>query len=82
MNLLKFLIEILDEWKKIGSKGEQLEKKWLKSINKKNPKIISELKNIYTNTDLNGLTQLIEKEKTKYFDKTKFSYKTMLYGSY
>jgi transketolase len=61
-------IEILDEWKKIGSKGEQLEKKWQNSINKKNPKIISELNNIYTNTDFNGLTQLIKKQKTKYFD--------------
>ena len=39
--------EILDEWKKIGDKGELLEKKWLKSINKKNPKIKSELEKTY-----------------------------------
>jgi len=31
--------EILDEWREIGNKGEQLEKNWLQIINKKNPKI-------------------------------------------
>jgi transketolase len=60
--------EILDEWKKIGDKGEILEKKWLELINKKNPKIKSELAKTYINSDLNGLKELIEKEKTKYFD--------------
>jgi len=60
--------EILDEWKKIGDKGELLEKKWLESINKKDPKIKSELEKTYINSDLNELEQLIEKEKTKYFD--------------
>ena len=60
--------EILDEWKKIGEKGELLEKKWLESINKKNPKIKSELEQIYINSDLNELKSIIEKEKTKYFD--------------
>ena len=60
--------EILDEWKKIGDKGEILEKKWLELINKKNPKIKSELAKTYINSDLNELKELIEKEKTKYFD--------------
>ena len=60
--------KILDEWKKIGNKGELLEKKWLESINKKNPKIKSELEQIYINSDLNELKSIIEKEKTKYFD--------------
>ena len=27
--------EILDEWKNIGNKGEQLENKWLETVNKK-----------------------------------------------
>ena len=27
--------EILDEWRNIGNKGEQLENEWLKTINKK-----------------------------------------------
>jgi transketolase len=60
--------EILDEWKKIGDKGELLEQKWVESINKKNPKIKTELEKIYINSDLNELEKLIEKEKTKYFD--------------
>jgi transketolase len=60
--------EILDEWKKIGDKGELLEKKWLESINKKNPKIKFELEKTYINSDLNKLESIIEREKTKYFD--------------
>ncbi len=60
--------EILDEWKKIGKKGEQVEKKWLDLINKKNPKIKSELDKNYINFDLRELEQLIKKEKTKYFE--------------
>ncbi len=60
--------EILDEWKKIGDKGELLEKKWLESINKKNPKIKSELEKTYINLDLDELKKLIENEKTKYFE--------------
>ena len=60
--------EILNEWKEIGNKGEQLEKKWQVTINKKNPKIKSELEKTYINSDLNELQKLIEKEKIKYFD--------------
>ena len=60
--------KILDEWKKIGNKGELLEKKWQDSLNKKNPKIKSELEKNYINSDLNELEQLIKKEKKKYFD--------------
>ena len=60
--------EILDEWKKIGNKGELLERKWLESINKKNPKIKSELEKTHINYDLSDLVKLIEKEKLKYFD--------------
>jgi len=60
--------EILDEWKKIGDKGELLEKKWKKTIDKKYPKIKSELEKNYINSDLSKLGELIEKEKKKYFD--------------
>ncbi|MDA9180879.1 transketolase [Pelagibacteraceae bacterium] len=60
--------EILDEWKKIGDKGELLEKKWKATIDKKYPKIKSELEKNYINSDLDKLEQLIEKEKIKYFD--------------
>ena len=37
-------------------------------LNKKNPKIKSELKNNYIDSDLGDLEKLIEKEKTKYFE--------------
>jgi transketolase len=60
--------EILDEWKKIGDKGEKLEKVWQDSINKKNPKIRSELEKNYINSDLSELEQIIKKEKMKYFE--------------
>jgi len=65
-----FLIpqKILDEWKQIGNKGELLEKKWIETINKKDPKIKLELEKTYINSDINELEKLIEKEKTKYFD--------------
>ncbi|MDC0618944.1 transketolase [Pelagibacteraceae bacterium] len=60
--------EILDEWKKIGDKGELIEKKWLELINKKNPNIKFELEKNYIKSDLSELEKLIEKEKKKYFD--------------
>jgi transketolase len=60
--------DILDEWKKIGNKGEQLEKKWQDLIDKKKPKIISELEKNYINSDLSELEQIIKKEKMKYFE--------------
>jgi transketolase len=60
--------DILDEWRKIGDKGELLEKKWLQSINKQNPKVKSQLEKIYINSSINGLEELIEKEKLKYFE--------------
>jgi transketolase len=60
--------EILNEWKKIGDKGEQLEKKWNDSIKKKNGKIKSELYKNYIDSDLQELESLIEKEKAKYFE--------------
>ena len=60
--------EILDEWKKIGNKGELLEKKWQESLNKKNPKLKFELENSYINSNISELEKLIEKEKEKYFE--------------
>ena len=60
--------EILNEWREIGNKGEQLEKKWQETINKKNSKIKNSLEKDYINFDLGNLEGLIEKEKTKYFD--------------
>ena len=59
--------EILDEWRNIGNKGEQLENEWLDTVNKKNPKIKSELNGANEKLDLNGLENLIRQEKDKNF---------------
>ncbi len=60
--------EIIDEWKKIGNKGELLEKKWKEIIDKKNPQLKSKLEKAYNKTELEDLEMLIEKQKTKYFE--------------
>ena len=60
--------EILNDWRKIGDKGELLEKKWKNTIDSKNSKIIEEFKNTYINSDLKNLESLIKKEKSKYFE--------------
>ena len=60
--------EILDEWRNIGNKGEQLENEWLETVNKKNPKIKSELNGANKKLDLNGLENLIRQEKDKNFE--------------
>ena len=60
--------EILDEWRKIGKRGEILEKKWQETINKKNTKNKNVLDKNFTNSNLSNLENLIEKEKTKYYD--------------
>ena len=60
--------EILDAWKEIGRKGEELEKKWQEVIDKKNSKMKNDLNKNFLNSDLEDLKILIEREKTKYFD--------------
>ena len=60
--------EILDEWRNIGNKGEQLENKWLETVNKKNPKIKNELNSANEKLNLNGLENLIRQEKDKHFE--------------
>ncbi len=60
--------EILDEWRNIGNKGEQLENEWLETVNKKKPNIKSELNRANEKLDLNGLENLIRKEKDKHFE--------------
>ena len=60
--------EVLKEWRKIGDKGEQLEKKWQENINKKKFKIKNELEKNFINSDLGELESLIAKEKAKYFN--------------
>ncbi len=58
--------DILNEWRKIGGKGEIIEKKWKETL-KKNSKIEKDINN-YDNSDFGNLVSLIEKEKTKYFN--------------
>ena len=60
--------EILSEWRKIGLRGEKLESKWRDNLNKKKPEIRKELKEIYTDSSIVKLEQLINNEKLKYFD--------------
>ncbi len=60
--------DILNEWRKMGDKGELLEKKWRNTIDSKNSKIIEEFKNTYIDSDLKDLESLVEKEKSKYFE--------------
>ena len=60
--------DILDEWKKIGDKGDLLEKKWQEIINKKNSHIKNKLEKTFNIFELRDLEGLIEKQKTKYFE--------------
>ncbi len=60
--------DILKAWRKIGERGGELEEKWLAVLNKKNPKVKSELNNIYIDSNLKNLEDLIKKEKIKYFE--------------
>ena len=60
--------EILDSWRDIGNKGAELEKDWEQILNKKSNETRSELKNFIESSDFKNLGELIDKEKTKYFD--------------
>ena len=59
--------DILNTWKKIGEKGDSLEKKWSSNLNKKNSKIKKELESIQKNINLKNLDSLIDTEKKKFF---------------
>ena len=59
--------DILNAWRKIGEKGMQLEKDWQQKLNKKNSKIVSELKNNYIQSNFEELENIIKEEKIKYF---------------
>ncbi len=59
--------DILNAWRKIGEKGIQLEQRWLETLDKKDTKIKSVLKDTYIESNLKDLENLIKKEKAKYF---------------
>ena len=58
---------ILDEWRKIGEKGKQEEKKWLGLLNKSNENIKNEFNKFNNKVYKNDLAKLILAEKEKYF---------------
>ncbi len=60
--------DIKEEWIKIGEKGAKLENKWNEFLDKKGKKLKDELENTYINCNIDGLTNLIQKEKTKYYE--------------
>ena len=60
--------EIFDEWREIGKKGDQLELKWLETINKKNPKIKSEISKVFEKFDFAVLEKLIFEEKERNYE--------------
>ena len=60
--------DILNAWREIGKKGAKLEDNWKQSLNKKSSKIKSELENIYTQSNIENLENLIKQEKTKYYN--------------
>jgi len=59
--------DILNTWRKIGEKGDTLERKWTSNLNKKKFKKRKELELIQNNINLNNLDSLINAEKEKYF---------------
>ena len=60
--------EILEAWREIGRKGESIEKSWKEALNKKSPKIKSQLNEMIEHSNLENLDKLIKKEKEKYFN--------------
>ncbi len=60
--------EIFNEWREIGKRGEQLEVKWLETVNKKNPKIKSQIGKVLEKFDFTGLEKLILDEKEIHFE--------------
>ena len=59
--------DILDEWRKIGKKGTNLENNWNKLLSK-NSKVKNSLEAMLSNKNLNDLDKLINAEKNKYFN--------------
>ena len=60
--------EILNEWRKIGAKGDLAEEKWNKVYNKKNKKIKDEFLRVINNKLPLDFNKSIEKQKKNFFD--------------
>ena len=59
---------ILNEWRKIGEKGTNQEKKWVKIYNKKNKKIKDEFSRVFNNELPKNFDKVISKLKEKIFN--------------
>ena len=59
--------EILNEWRKIGEKGNNKEEKWIKIYNKKNKKIKDEFSRVFNNELPKNFVKVILKLKEKIF---------------
>ena len=60
--------EILNSWREIGKKGVKLEDDWQKKLSKSGSTIKSDMENILLDKNINNLEELINSEKTKYFE--------------
>lgn len=60
--------EILAEWRKIGDKGEMVEKNWLSDLNKSKKEIKENFNNLNNKILKDKLNDLISSEKEKYFN--------------
>ena len=60
--------EILQEWRKIGEKGELQEKKWNEIYNKKNKKIKDEFLRVVNNKLPKNFEKIIHEQKKKFFE--------------
>ncbi len=60
--------KILEEWRKIGNKGIELEHKWKKELDKKDKNFKIEFNKFFENTKLENLEKVIDEQKIKYFE--------------
>ena len=60
--------EILSEWRKIGEKGIEYEKKWNVVFNKKNKKIKDEFMRVINNKLPKNFDEVIQQQKYKFFN--------------
>ena len=62
--------EILNEWRRIGAKGEILERDWLNDLNKSTSKIKENFNNLNNTILRDKLSELVVSEKEKYFKRS------------
>ena len=60
--------EILNEWRKIGKRGDLQEKKWNVVYNKKSKKVKDEFSRVINGKLPKNIDKIIDKEKRKFFD--------------